>query len=229
MLGIAESFSWRRKQDGSNSSGTGAGGSNNAGGEYGNDNYSYNHNDNNIKSTLAGVVMRRDLVIDGMVFGSATIEGDDATEGIVAMHRSLGGRTDISCIMLDGLVLSMYNIVDGEQVASRTGLPVIAITFEDSAARDGLERSIRHRFANWQHKVAQYQKLGARERVTLRTGKSVFIRRWGEGIASPRRAVALINAFTLQGSIPEPIRVAKLAARSSASFHHLYCGRGRRL
>jgi uncharacterized protein len=154
--------------------------------------------------------MRRDLIIDGMIFGSATIEGDDATESIILMHKSLA-RDDINCILLDGLVISMYNIIDGEHVVGQTDLPVIAITFEDSK---GLEDSIRHHFDDWQHKLVQYQKLGRREQVTLKTGKNLFIRCWG---LNQRKAVAILDSFTLQGSIPEPIRVAKLAARAHAN------------
>lgn len=163
------------------------------------------------KSTLAGIVMRRDMIIDGMVFGSATIEGDDATDSIISMHRSLA-RDDVNCILLDGLVISMYNIIDGEKVATETGLPVLAITFEDSKGLDG---SIRHHFDdNWQNKLEQYQRLGKREKIALKTGKNLFIRYWG---LNQKRAVAILNSFTLQGSVPEPIRVAKLAARSYAN------------
>ena len=162
------------------------------------------------KSILAGLVMRRDLIIDGMVYGTATIEGDDATNSIISMHKLLA-RDDINCILLDGLVISMYNIIDGEQVAAETGLPVIAITFEDS---EGLENSIKHHFEDWHDKLARYQKLGKRERVTLKTGKTLFIRCWR---VNQRRAVAILNAFTLQGSFPKPIRVAKLAAHSYAN------------
>ena len=162
------------------------------------------------KSILAGVVMRRDLIIDGMAYGTATIEGDDATDSIISMYRLLA-RNDVNCILLDGLVISMYNIIDGEQVAAETGLPVIAITFEDS---EGLENSIKHHFEDWQDKLARYQKLGRRERLTLKTGKNIFILCWG---VNQRRAAAILNAFTLQGSFPEPIRVAKLAARSYAN------------
>jgi endonuclease V-like protein UPF0215 family len=162
------------------------------------------------KSTIAGVVMRRDLVVDGMIYGVATIEGDDATDSIISMHRLLA-RDDISCILLDGLVISMYNIIDGERVASETGLPVVAITFEDSR---GLEGSIKHHFEDWQSKLQQYQKLGKRQRITLKTGKNLYIRLWG---MDKIKGVAILNSFTLQGSVPEPIRLAKLAARSHAN------------
>lgn len=162
------------------------------------------------KSILAGVVMRRDLIIDGMAYATATIGGDDATQSIISVHDILE-REDINCILIDGLVISMYNIIDGSQVAGETGLPVIAITFEES---DGLEDIIKSHFGNWEDKIAQYQKLGGREKVTLKTGKNLFIRCWH---VDQRRALAVLNSFTRQGSVPEPIRVAKIAARSHAN------------
>jgi endonuclease V-like protein UPF0215 family len=155
--------------------------------------------------------MRRDLVIDGVVFGTATVEGDDATETLLDMYRSLE-RDDIVCIMISGLVISMYNIIDGDRMYAETELPIIAVTFEPSK---GLESSIKRRFADWQRKIAMYEKLGPRERITLKTGKVIFIRRWG---ISQRKAVSIVNSFTLQGSIPEPIRVARLAARSLSAM-----------
>lgn len=165
-----------------------------------------------VESVLAGVVMRRDLVVDGMAFGTATIGGDDATESIVSMYVSLG-RDDVNCIVLDGLVISMYNIIDGEKVSAITGKPVIAVTFEDSP---GLDRAIKHHFPDsWQGKLAQYEKLGSREHVVVKTGKHLYIRCWG---LTQKRAVSVLNAFTLQGALPEPVRVAKLAARSALSL-----------
>ena len=161
-----------------------------------------------ICSTLAGIVMRRDLVIDGMIFGNATIEGNDSTKNILSMYRSLK-RNDINCIMLDGLVISMYNIIDGKELQESTDIPVIAITFKDS---EGLEGAINHHFPNdSKMKLEQYHKLGQRDKILLKTGKILFIRYWG---ISLKEALMVVNSFTLQGSIPEPIRIAKIAARA---------------
>jgi len=52
-------------------------------------------------STLAGIVMHRDPIIDGMFFVNVTIEGNDSTQNFLSMYRSLK-RDDINCIMLDG-------------------------------------------------------------------------------------------------------------------------------
>ena len=56
------------------------------------------------KSILAGIVMRRDLVIDGFVFGNATISGDDATNEILQMYEKLG-RPDVSYLLISGMML----------------------------------------------------------------------------------------------------------------------------
>ena len=162
------------------------------------------------RSCLAGVVMRRDLVIDGLTFGSAEIAGDDATSQILGMHLALN-RDDIACIMLAGSIISMYNIIDGEKICNETGVPILAITREESS---GLEDSIKGRFPSWEAKLALYASLGPREKVELRTGKALFIQCWG---LSHRKATSILNSFTLQGSLPEPIRIAKLAARAFSS------------
>lgn len=159
-------------------------------------------------STIAGVVMRRDFVIDGLAFGSSTVGGNDSTETILSMFSSLA-RNDVNCIILDGLIVSMYNIIDGQLIHNKTGIPVIAISFHKSS---GLEEHIIRHFKGEERntKLNQYFKVGERIEIALRTGKSLFVRLWG---INCRRAVSVLDAFTLQGSIPEPIRVAKLFAR----------------
>jgi endonuclease V-like protein UPF0215 family len=145
-----------------------------------------------------------------MTFALVTVEGDDATEQILGMYKRLK-RDDIVCIMLAGTVISMYNIVDGEKLFRETGLPVLAATHEES---QGLEHSIKGRFPNWEEKMARYLKLVPRERITLRTGGTLFAQRWG---ISQKNTTSLLNSFTLQGSLPEPIRLAKIAARAFSS------------
>ena len=159
-------------------------------------------------AVLAGVVMRRDMIIDGVAVSKSTLRGDDATQNIIAMYQDMH-RNDINCIFLGGIIISMYNIVDGAEIHKSTKRPIIALTFRPS---EGIERTIRRVFSREQEaKLQQYQNLGQREEVKLGTGKSVFVRRWG--ISLPNAAV-ILDHFTLQGSYPEPIRIAKLIARA---------------
>ncbi len=160
------------------------------------------------RSCLAGVVMRADLVVDGFVFGSATIGGDDATDAVVGMFYRLE-RNDINVIMLRGVIISFFNIVDLEKVYLSTGVPVIGLTFEES---EGLEEHIKHHFPqNWQHKLQQYRKVGERKKVMLKTGSTLFIRAAG---LNEKQATQILNRFTLQGAVPEPVRLAHLLAHT---------------
>ncbi len=56
-----------------------------------------------------------------------------------------------------------------------------------------------------------YRKLGNREPLRLKTGFEVYARFLG---ATAEETKGLLNSFTLEGKVPEPLRVARLLARS---------------
>ncbi len=159
-------------------------------------------------STLAGIIMRRDFIIDGFVFGRTTLEGNDATESILSMYEKLG-RQDISFVLLSGLIISMYNIIDIKKLWQRIKLPIIGVTYEES---DGIEDAIKYHFPNaYEYKIIQYRKLGSRTKVSLHTNHEIYLRIEGCEINEAKR---LLDALTLQGAIPEPLRVAQLLAKA---------------
>ncbi len=93
-------------------------------------------------STMAGVVMRKDLRIDGVAIASLTVGGMDATGAVLGIISSLE-RRDINVVMVSGSVVAWYNILDPEAISRETGLPLIVVTYEDS---EGLEEDIIHHF-----------------------------------------------------------------------------------
>ncbi|RLE86952.1 MAG: DUF99 domain-containing protein [Thermoprotei archaeon] len=160
------------------------------------------------KSILCGVVMRRDLVIDGVALATATVGGLDATEGVLAIYRSLG-RSDINCVMINGCIISWFNIIDLRRVYEETGVPLISVTYEESP---GIEQFIRRYFGEDEERLRLYRSLGPREEVYVRrTRARVFVRYYGMG---RREVEAVLNAFTTHGRVPEPLRVANLVARA---------------
>lgn len=163
---------------------------------------------NSTRSILSGLIMRRDFVIDGFVFGSATLEGNDTTDQILHMYEELS-RFDISYLILSGLIISMYNIVDVKKLYDSLQIPIIGITYNES---DGIEGAIKHHFPkSFESKINEYKKLGKRERITLHTSYDLFVRYEGCTIYEVKQ---LLNELTLQGSVPEPLRVSQLLANS---------------
>lgn len=55
----------------------------------------------NPRSMLAGVVMRADRRVDGLVYAHATVGGDDATEAVLNLYRRLE-RRDINALLWAG-------------------------------------------------------------------------------------------------------------------------------
>jgi endonuclease V-like protein UPF0215 family len=153
--------------------------------------------------------MRSDLRIDGIALHRATVGGDDATEAVLEIYRRLD-RADINALLLSGAAISWFNIIDLQEVYDRLGLPVISLTYEQSF---GLEEHLREHFAGEEaeEKLLRYRRLGGREMIILKTGYDVYIRALGSTVEEAR---ALLNKFTLEGRVPEPVRVARLAARA---------------
>jgi len=157
-------------------------------------------------SRLAGVVMRKDLRIDGFTFSTVTVGGMDATASVLRMVHDLK-RNDINVIMLSGCVIAWFNIINPAHIAQATKIPVICVTYEDS---DGIREEIRHHFPDDTVRISAYGELGERVPVELHTHQTIFIRCWGIDSCDGAR---LCNDFTLEGKIPEPLRVARLCAR----------------
>lgn len=161
------------------------------------------------RSTLAAVVMRGDLVVDGLALGRTVVGGDDATSSILSLFRRLG-RNDVNLIMVSGTILSLYNIVDSDKLSAKSKLPVICLTYKQTS---GIEDSIRRHFPDeFQTKVEAYKKLGERVRIKVESGSIVYARLAGVPTPDAKR---VLDLFTLQGAWPEPIRVAKLLARAA--------------
>ena len=163
------------------------------------------------RSFLCGVVMRRDLHIDGFVFGNVTVGGDDATGEILKMISDLD-RHDLNLIMLSGCVIAWYNIIDPAAIHSLTGIPIICVSYEES---EGLEEHIMHHFPGDDERIARYRGLGDRTEVLLPTGYSLYARGWG---VTEKELVRACIMFTHHGKIPEPLRVARIAARSLMQY-----------
>ena len=148
---------------------------------------------NSKKSVLAGVVMRRDFVIDGFVVGNATIAGDDATETILSMFEKLN-RPDISYLLISGIIISLYNIIDLKKISEKLDIPVIGVTYQDSK---GIDEAIRHHFPDsYESKLKEYSELKDREKITLHTSFDVYIRKEGCAILDVQQ---LLDDLTLQG------------------------------
>jgi uncharacterized protein len=160
-------------------------------------------------STLAGVVTRATRVTDGFVFGNCTVGGTDVTDGIIDLVERLD-REDVRYVFVGGIALAWYNVLDMHRVHETVDRPVIAVTFEES---DGLRDALEAEFSGDEldRRRETYRNQPPRRKVAV-NDETVFVRQVGidEGGAHD-----VVRTFTPEGGRPEPLRVARLAARAA--------------
>jgi len=175
---------------------------------------SFNRDDK--KSVVVGVVMRGDFRIDGFSVCRPIVGGTDSTTSLISLYERLE-RPDIRAFMLGGSVISWFNIVDIVELHSATDVPIVSVSYNPS---EGIEKYLKEYFPeDWDTRLQILERVGTRREVTLRTGYPVYLSVSGLSIT---RAKQLVDQFTLDGKIPEPIRVARIeAAGLHRDFDHL--------
>ena len=164
------------------------------------------------ESTLAAAVVRADRSVDGFAFGRCTVGGTDATERVGDLLGRLD-REDLRAAMVAGVAPAWFNVLDLHALVERAALPVLSVSFE---ASEGLEPALRREFdgERLETRLATYRRQPERRAVDV-DGGTVWVRAVGLDRAD---AAGLVRAFTPEGGRPEPVRVARLAARAAEAF-----------
>ncbi|PSQ18914.1 DUF99 domain-containing protein [Halobacteriales archaeon QS_8_69_26] len=164
------------------------------------------------RSTLAGVVTRASRVVDGFAFSTITVGGTDATEGVVELFERLD-REDVRYVVVAGIAPAWFNVVDLHAVHAATDRPTLSVTFEQS---EGLERPLREHFdgETLEERLSTYRDQPPRHEVSVDVG-TAYVRAVGCDMGEARD---IVRAFTPEGGRPEPLRVARLAARAAADL-----------
>ncbi|MFB6228419.1 MAG: DUF99 family protein [Halobacteriales archaeon] len=162
-------------------------------------------------STIAGAVVRADRVVDGLAFTSCTVGGTDATGAIRTLLSRLD-REDVRYVLVAGIAPAWYNVLDLRAIAEAVDRPVLSVSFE---ASEGLEPALKREFSDDElsERLDTYRRQPARERLTV-NGETVFVRRVGLDDGAPE----VVRAFTPEGGRPEPLRIARTAARAADQF-----------
>ncbi len=162
-------------------------------------------------SILGGAVVTAARVVDGFAFETCRVGGLDGTGAVCSIESKLE-REDIQYLFIAGIAPAWFNILDLREIHDTTGLPVLSVSFEESP---GLEAPLREAFdgAELERRLERYQSQPDREQITV-NGESRFLR--SVGLTEPAERV--VQAFTPEGGRPEPLRVARLAARGVDQF-----------
>ncbi|UIP00668.1 DUF99 family protein [Halobaculum sp. CBA1158] len=173
-------------------------------------------------ATVAGAVVRVDRAVDGLAFSTCSIGGTDATAAVIDCFDRLD-REDVRHLLIAGVAPAWFNVVDLAAVRAATDRPVVAVSFE---ASDGLAPTLREQFSGGAlaRRLATYESLPERVPVRLDSDgddpTAVAPDLWVRAVGvDGERARRLVRAHTPAGRRrPEPLRVARVAARAGRSY-----------
>lgn len=163
-------------------------------------------------STLAGAVVRADRVVDDLAFSTCTVGGSDATDAVASLVADLD-RPDVQYVLVAGIAPAWFNVLDLHRLQDATDRPVCSVSFE---ASPGLEAALRREFSGdaLTDRLATYRAQPPRRELSV-DGDRLWVRSVG---IDDDEAAAVVRAFTPEGGRPEPLRVARLAARATDRF-----------
>jgi len=140
---------------------------------------------------------------DGVVIGRARRDGADATRRLAAMVAGSRFAEHLQLVLLDGIAVAGFNVVDVGELSSRLALPVLVVC----RRRPDLARiraTLMERIPGGRRKWKLIERLGAME-----PAEGVYVQRAGLDLDAARRVV---RRFAVHGRLPEPLRVAHLIA-----------------
>jgi uncharacterized protein len=150
---------------------------------------------------LVGAVFARTR-LDGVVSGHVRRDGRNATATMVELLRESRFDRHVRAVLLGGIAVGGFNVVDIHALSAELDRPVIVVARRPPRYA-AIRRALDH-VPGAARKWSLIEAAGPMEPV-----RGIHIQRAGITLAD---ATALLEATTLHGKLPEPLRVAHLIA-----------------
>lgn len=164
------------------------------------------------QTQIIGAVFRAGEYMDGLLSSKVSVDGFNSTDKIIQMIKKSRAKGQLRLIMLDGIALGGFNVVDINKLYRKTKLPVIVV-IRHKPDFNAIKRALKHlskpeqRFALMK-KAGEIHEMKIRHKGLRKPGK-IYFQFAGLTEKQARQALKLT---IVHGLIPEPIRVAHLIA-----------------
>jgi hypothetical protein len=158
------------------------------------------------KATVVGIAMRLPNYLEGVMTTNVEIDGMDSTDRILELIGKSRYMDGVKLILLDGAALGGFNVVDVRRIHEETGLPVATVT-RDLPDYGEIEKALRKHFEDWEPRLAMMRSTALEEFETEHT--PIYVGRVG---IEREELAEMLKAATVQGALPEALRVAHLIA-----------------
>jgi endonuclease V-like protein UPF0215 family len=158
------------------------------------------------EAIVVGVVFRAGKSLEGVMHTHVEVDGSDANRKIAEMVAASPHRRQLRLIMLNGVAVAGFNIVDIAQLHLDTGLPVLAVA-QDKPDLAAVKSALKN-LPDWMRRWHMVEMAGEIYEV-VNCGGKLYVELAGLTLEDAKTVLALTS---VRGSLPEPLRVAHLIA-----------------
>lgn len=155
---------------------------------------------------LVGVVFRGGSWLEGVMHTSIAIDGYDATEQIASMINNSPHCKQLRLIMLNGITVAGFNVVDIQKLHLATKLPIIVL-MREKPDLDAIHKALNN-LPRSDERWNMILNAGRILEMSCR-GKTLYMEIAG---ISEVDAIKVVELTSTRSSFPEPLRVAHLIA-----------------
>ena len=165
------------------------------------------------RALVVGALVRVPNYLESVMTTEVEVDGTDATDKLVEMIQRSRYRDQIKAIMLDGIALAGFNIVDSTRLHNTLHTPIIVVCRE-KPDNLSVKRALQKHFTDWEKRWELVRKFG---RIYSFAPKPSEQPLHFEAVGiSAAHAKKVISAYCATSRIPEPIRVAGIVAKGLA-------------
>ncbi|OYT42483.1 MAG: hypothetical protein B6U78_01120 [Candidatus Aenigmarchaeota archaeon ex4484_224] len=157
---------------------------------------------------VVGVVIRGNSWIDGILRTYVKVDGLDATKKIAEMVNKSNHKKQLKVVMLDGITLGGFNLVDIKELHEKIELPIIVINRKMPDLKKVREALEKH-FKDFKKRWKIIQNAGEIKKFISIKNKPIFYQVVG---MDDEKAKEIINLSIGKSDIPEALRIAHLIA-----------------
>src|SRR3989338_2020863 len=154
---------------------------------------------------VIGTIFRGGNYMDGLISFNVTVEGNDSTKKLISAIKKTRHYNQLNCIMLNGISLAVFNVLDIRKISSETSLPVIVVIRKLPDLRK-IEKTLTQ--LKFTGRVNIIKKAGRIYPVKVHK-RNLFIQVAG---ISLEKAAQIVRLTAVHSIIPEPIRIAHIIA-----------------
>ena len=157
---------------------------------------------------IVATVFRGGNYMDGLLSTKVKVDGEDSTKKLIQIIKKTKHKGQLRCIMIDGVALAGFNVINIKELNKKTKLPVIVITRRRPNFRKIENALKRANKKTWKKKLNLMKKAGEIFRVKIKN-KNLYFQIAG---IQEKEAKEIIKIATTHAIIPEPLRISHLIA-----------------